>query len=69
MDREEFYNYIMNNFNISGEAARLINNILLYVEENFFDENEQYIQLSNLLDGTIGLSDSEIRNVYMWGGK
>lgn len=65
MDREEFYNYIMDNFNISGEAARLINNILSYVEENFFDENEQYIQLCNLLDGTIGLSDSEIRNVCM----
>ena len=65
MNREEFYNYIMDNFNISGEAARLINNILSFVEENFSDENEQYIQLCSLLDGTIGLSDSEIKNACM----
>lgn len=28
MNRKQFYNYILENFNISGEAARLINNIL-----------------------------------------
>lgn len=65
MKSEEFYNYVMDNFNISGEAARLIDNILSYVEENFPDKNEQYIQLCALLDGTIGLSDSEIKQVCM----
>ena len=65
MDREQFYQYILDNFNISGEAARLINNILHFVEENYTDENEQYKALCDLLDGTIGLSDAEIRKVYM----
>ena len=65
MNREQFYQYILDNFNISGEAARLINNILHFVEENYTDENEQYKALCDLLDGTIGLSDAEIRKVYM----
>ena len=65
MNREQFYQYILDNFNISGEAARLINNILHFVEENYTDENEQYKALCDLLDSTIGLSDAEIRKVYM----
>ena len=65
MNREQFYQYILDNFNISGEATRLINNILHFVEENYTDENEQYMALCDLLDGTIGLSDAEIRKVYM----
>ena len=65
MNREQFYQYILDNFSISGEAGRLINNILHFVEENYTDENEQYRALCDLLDGTIGLSDAEIRKVYM----
>lgn len=65
MNREEFYNYILENFNISGEAGRLINNILHFVEENYIEENEQYKVLCDLLDGTIGISDEEIRKVCM----
>lgn len=65
MNRKEFYNYILENFDISGEAGRLINNILYFVEENYINENEQYKVLCDLLDGTIGLSDQEIRKVYM----
>ena len=65
MNREQFYQYILDNFSISGEAGRLINNILHFVEENYTEENEQYRVLCDLLDGTIGLSDMEIRKVYM----
>ena len=65
MNREQFYQYILDNFSISGEAGRLINNILHFVEENYTDENDQYKALCDLLDGTIGLSDAEIRKVYM----
>lgn len=65
MNRKEFYNYILENFDISAEAGRLINNILYFVEENYIDENEQYKVLCDLLDGTIGLSDEELRKVYM----
>lgn len=65
MNREQFYNYILKNFNISGEAGRLIDNILQFVEANYTEENEQYNALCSLLDGTIGLTDNEIKKVYM----
>lgn len=65
MDREQFYQYIIDNFNISGEAESLIDNILRFVESHYPDENEQYIVLCELLDGTIGLEDDEIKKVYM----
>lgn len=65
MNREQFYNYILENFNISEEAAKLINNILQFVELNYHEEEMQYSALCDLLDGTIGLSDQEIRRVYM----
>lgn len=65
MNREEFYNYILENFTLSGEASRLINNILCFVESNYPDENDQYNALCSLLDGTIGLTDNEIKQVCM----
>lgn len=65
MDREQFYNYIVKNFTISGEARRLINNILQFVEAHYSEENEQYNAVCSLLDGTIGLTDNEIKKVYM----
>lgn len=65
MNRDEFYNYILENFNISGEAQRLIDNILQFVESHYSNENEQYNVLCSLLDGTIGLTDNEIKKVYM----
>lgn len=65
MNREQFYQYILDNFSISDEAGRLIHNILYFVENNYTEENEQYRVLCDLLDGTIGLSDAEIKKVYM----
>ena len=65
MDKQEFMCYIEENFDISGEAGRLIYNILSYVESNACNENEQYNMLCDLLDNTIGLSDEEIRKVYL----
>ena len=65
MNREEFMEYIRENFNISGEAKRLINNILYYVELQGVEEDEQYIMLCRMLDGTIGLSDNEIKEISL----
>lgn len=65
MNRNEFMEYIEENFSINGESKRLINNILWFVEHNYFDENEQYNVLCMLLDGTIGLSDSEIKMISL----
>lgn len=65
MNREEFMEYIEENFDISGEAGRLIDNILCFVENNYPEENEQYRVLCALLDGTIGLTSNEIKKVYL----
>lgn len=65
MNKTEFLLYIEENFNITGESYRLISNILDFVSNNATNENEQYNMLCNLLDGTIGLSDMELRKVYL----
>lgn len=65
MNKKEFQQYINDNFDISGEVSRLINNILDFVEEVYPEENEQYNVLCSLLDGTIGLTDNEIKQVYL----
>ena len=65
MNKQEFMLFVCENFNISGESIRLINNILSYVEDNIFDENEQYNALCSLLDGTIGLTDNEIKKIVL----
>lgn len=65
MNKSEFLLYIEENFNITGESYRLISNILDFVSNNATNENEQYNMLCNLLDGTIGLSDVELRKVYL----
>lgn len=65
MNKSEFLLYIEENFNITGESYRLISNILDFVSNNATNENERYNMLCNLLDGTIGLSDMELRKVYL----
>ena len=65
MNKSEFLLYIEENFNITGESYRLISKILDFVSNIATNENEQYNMLCNLLDGTIGLSDMELRKVYL----
>lgn len=52
--------YILENFNVSGEASRLLDNILRYAE-GIEDEHCRYQALKDLLDGAIELTDEEIR--------
>lgn len=61
MGKEEFYGYILDNFTLSAEAQRIISNILTYVELNAPDNDEAHKLLSFFLDGTIGITDEEIR--------
>lgn len=61
MNKDEVYNYIIENFDISGEAGRLIINILHFVSENYSEKREQYKALYDLLDGTIGLEEEEVK--------
>lgn len=65
MNKEEFMEYVAENFTISGEARRLIENILDYVAVQGMPEEEQYHTLDMLLDGTIGLEESEIKNIKL----
>ena len=63
MDRYEFFDYILANFNISCETSRLIDNILTYIESACLAEKEQHKILHQLLCGDIGISDEEIEKV------
>ena len=66
MNKNEFMDYIRENFNVDGTSQRLIANILDFVENHYPEENEQYVVLCELLDGTIGLTDNEIKKVYLY---
>ena len=58
MNRNEFFEYIIDNFTLSGEAQRLIDSILFYIESRFEDVNDQRIAARDLLR-SIGLEDVE----------
>lgn len=64
MNREEFMDYLRENFELTGAEQRLIDNILRR-GECITDENEQYLFLCDMLDGTIGLSDREIKMICL----
>lgn len=64
MDREEFLKYVNKNFNISGDAQRLIDNILQYAER-IVDLDERREFLSDTLMYTIGLTEEEIKKITL----
>lgn len=63
MGHEEFMDYVRRTFNVDGATQRMMDNILYYVEK--LPEDDQYAALTELLDGTIGLSDAEIRRISL----
>lgn len=63
MSKDEFMDWLRENFDLPGCAQRLINNILDYVET--LPEGEHYAALTALLDGSIGLSEAEIRKISL----
>lgn len=66
MNRDEFYNYILENFTVNAATARLIHNILLFVENNYpIEYEQQYNLLDELLSGSIGLTKEELKQVCM----
>ena len=63
MNKEEFYNYIRDNFEFDGGmASRLLWNALSFIEDGCSNEDEQYSLACELLDG-IGLTDTEIKQI------
>lgn len=65
MNRQETLDYIRKHFSCSNEAMRLIDNILAYVEAQGVCDAEQFVMLQALLDGSIGLSNDEIRRISL----
>lgn len=49
MNRKELYNYILNNYTIDGITARIIDDILFYIESRFETPNDQRIAARDLL--------------------
>ena len=58
MDKKRLLEYIRAHFTVSGEATRLIVNIVEYVACQ--SEEEQPMLLWALLDGTIGIDRDEL---------
>ena len=62
MNAGEFYNYIIENFNLDGTSSRLVRNVIEYVEAQDFVSNlEVHDHLTALLDGAFGIEEHEIQ--------
>ena len=65
MNAREFYDYILANYTLDGTSARLIKNILDYVEfQHFADVKDQHAHLTMLLDYAFGLENKDIRKCH-----
>ena len=65
MNKEEFFEYIQDNFSLDSTSKKLVKNILNFVEMNYPEEEEQYNVLCYFLNDISGLTDAEIRKVYL----
>lgn len=65
MNREEFVEYVHENFNVSIEFLRLLDHVLQYAEQQDWDDNEVYHYLDSILDCTIGLTQQEIKQISL----
>lgn len=59
----DFMNYVRENYNVSGEAQRLIENALRYA--GIEEPEKRHDILCFLLDGTIGLTEEEIARISL----
>lgn len=67
MNRQQFVDYVHDNFNVSIEFLRLLDNVLHYAELQCWDEDEIYSYLDFMLDCSIGLETEEIRQIKLEG--
>lgn len=65
MTREEFIQYTMYNFEVSGEFIHLLDNILQFVADLGMEEDDAHRFLHTLLKGTIGYSENEIKQIKL----
>ena len=64
MDRETFYQYILDNFTLSGEEQRMVDTILRFIESHYSDYDKQQEVIRELLCD-INLNEEELKNVYL----
>ena len=64
-ESENFYTFVNNTFNVDGAAARIIHNILCFVDDRYTSNKEKVEILWELLDGTIGIEKKEIEHFYL----
>ena len=65
MNKEEFFEYIQDNFSLDSTSEKLVKNILNFVEMNYPEEEESYNVLCYFLNDIAGLTDAEIRKIYL----
>jgi hypothetical protein len=66
LNAEEFYDYIVENYNLDRTSCRLIKNIISYVErQGFVDQEDNYRHLNRLMCGAFGLKEREIRKCHL----
>ena len=65
MNRLEFIEYVRENFNVSVEFIRLLDNTLYYAECQGLEEDDLYDYLDFILDDTIGLTQPEIKQIIL----
>ena len=64
MDRETFYQYILDNFTLSGGEQRIVDTILQFIESHHNDYDKQQEILRELLCD-IDLTEEELKNVCL----
>lgn len=64
MRAKDFLQYIFDNFDVAGEFTRMLVNVIGYAEG--FDDPEDGLDfLCDMLDGTIGIRQDEIRQLKL----
>ena len=64
MNKQEFIQFTIENFNIDRNFLWLLENVLTYAE-TITNKNEQYLFLENILSGTIGYTQDEIKRITL----
>ena len=64
MDRETFYQYILDNFTLSGGEQRIVDTILQFIESHYHDYDKQQEVIRELLCD-IDLTEEELKNVCL----
>lgn len=60
MDRETFYQYILDNFTLSGGEQRIVDTILQFIESHYNDYDKQQEVMRELLCD-IDLNEEELK--------